>query len=70
MPEVSRPWENSRAGSKKVGEQKKCYGFYTMKEEERSRERKERTGKSRVVCANVQDRAPKCGSVLSFSALL
>lgn len=27
MPEVSRPWENKRAGLQKVGEQKKCYGF-------------------------------------------
>lgn len=27
MPEVSRPWENKRAGLQKAGEQKKCYGF-------------------------------------------
>lgn len=27
MSEVSRPWENKRAGLQKVGEQKKCYGF-------------------------------------------
>lgn len=27
MSEVSRPWENKRAGLQKVGEQKKCHGF-------------------------------------------
>lgn len=27
MSEVSRPWENKRAGLQKDGEQKKCYGF-------------------------------------------
>lgn len=30
MSEVSRPWENKRAGLQKEGEQKKCYGFQLL----------------------------------------